>query len=189
MESGLERSSPKTHFGFPTCERCGDQGTTLGARLKVDLEWRRRLREVKSGKTPVSALSTPSNIEATDGEVVAASTSILNGDSNIMIGLDFGLSNTKAPAIINVQEVEEDETQELRLPYRIVCSKACTDGVCVAWVFEGDNVDDSKVVFPPYPLPPSHRTSDSDLGRVVGILEEVEHENLPTKAMPGAFID
>jgi hypothetical protein len=61
------------------------------------------------------------------------------------------------------------------LPYNRVCSKECTDGVCVAWVFESDSLNER--VLQPFPL-----ETDIDVG-------EENDEICRTRNMPGAFED
>ena len=61
------------------------------------------------------------------------------------------------------------------LPYNRVCSKERTDGICVAWVFENDTLNE--LVLPRFPL-------ETD----IHVVEENE-EIFPTRRMPGAFGD
>lgn len=71
------------------------------------------------------------------------------------------------------------------LPYRIVCSFACSDGVCVAWAFEDDGEGGDEPVLPPFPM----EAEVDDAGAVEESGEEEEVEGCPTKSMPGAFVD
>jgi hypothetical protein len=61
------------------------------------------------------------------------------------------------------------------LPYNRVCSKECTDGICVAWVFENDFLNEP--ILPLFPL-----ETDTDV-------REEDDEICLTRRMPGAFED
>jgi hypothetical protein len=78
----------------------------------------------------------------------------------------------------------ESSIRKTELPYRIVCSTECTDGVCAAWVYE-DNTD----VEPNLPRYLSGVLSDFDNEKEQAIIEMAEEEPCPTKGMPGAFKD
>jgi hypothetical protein len=129
--------------------------------LKVDLVWRRYLRNIRMKhltparkgdleySTTASTSSTNAGIQQTQGKSSSSSN-------------DWGCVGGR------------------ELPYRIVCSKECTDGVCVAWVYEDDT--DSE---PDLPLCTSESLS------IVGDEEVVviEEKPCPTSSMPGAFKD
>lgn len=71
------------------------------------------------------------------------------------------------------------------LPYRMVCSFACSDGVCVAWAFEDDGERGDEPVFPPFPMV----VEVHDSGAKNEDVEDEELEVCPTRGMPGAFVD
>jgi hypothetical protein len=47
VEIPLELHTSPTILGFTRCQRCGQCGAGLSARLTVDLKWRRRLRDIR----------------------------------------------------------------------------------------------------------------------------------------------
>ena len=136
-------------FGFPNCERCGDSGTMCFRMLKVDLVWRRYLRNVR-----------------------------VNHSTK---GPEDGVEHSTA---FSIKESAGSSIWKRELPYRIVCSTECTDGVCVAWFYEDDI--NAEPEFPPYP---SKVPSDFDNEKDQAIIELDEEEPCPTKNMPGAFKD
>ena len=79
--------------------------------------------------------------------------------------IDYYLHDDNSPASSGVR----------KLPYRIVCSRACDDGICVSQGYENDLSDE--------PLLPPFREKGS-------IIEEIKPKDLdcPTRKMPGAFV-
>ena len=79
--------------------------------------------------------------------------------------IDYYLHDENSPASSGVR----------KLPYRIVCSHACDDGICVSQGYENDLSDE--------PLLPPFRERGS-------IIEEIKPEDIdcPTRKMPGAFV-
>jgi hypothetical protein len=71
------------------------------------------------------------------------------------------------------------------LPYRIVCSVACLDDVCVAWVYEDET--DIEPDLPPYPYKSLVAIKDTEAEETAVVV--VEEESCPTERMPGAFKD
>jgi hypothetical protein len=148
-------------LGFLGCERCGDSGTTCFGKLKVDLVWRRYLRDIRM-KHLARARKNDPEYSTTPG----------SNPNNAGIQQTQGTSSSSSSDRVCVGGRE--------LPYRIVCSTKCTDGVCVAWIYEDDT--DSELDLP---LCPSESLS------IVGDEEVVviEEEPCPTSSMPGAFKD
>jgi hypothetical protein len=148
-------------LGFLGCERCGDSGTTCFGKLKVDLVWRRYLRDIRMKHLARARKNNP-EYSTTPG----------SNPNNAGIQQTQGTSSSSSSDRVCVGGRE--------LPYRIVCSTKCTDGVCVAWIYEDDT--DSE---PDLPLCPSESLS------IVGDEEVVviEEEPCPTSSMPGAFKD
>ncbi|KAK0112606.1 hypothetical protein ONS95_014349 [Cadophora gregata] len=144
--------------GFFGCERCGKvEGY---APMKVDLEWRRRLRDVRMKQRSEVAMITVASEEIESTPPKATSTEKVLPKEILGYGID---------------------AME-KLPYTIVCSDGCLDGVCVAWVFE----DSSTAVF----LPPYNHTPKKTVLRVIDAeASDASTMDCPTKKMPGAFID
>jgi hypothetical protein len=126
---------------FPSCQRCGRNNVVLGAKLMVDLEWRRRLRDIRlrfSDRLPMSS----------------------TGDQ------------------------PDNPVPDVSLPYKTVCSHGCQDGICVAFIYDDDSVNEPK--FPLYhdPDPMEWGAGSEANGRGVDL-----QETCPTNKMPGAFKD
>jgi hypothetical protein len=130
-------------FGFPNCERCGCNGTVDFGKLKVDLVWRRYLRDIRRRHSSRNSESGAKN------------------------------ANSQQDLAFN---------DRVQLPYRIVCSDACQDGVCVAWVYEDDSNDEP--VLQPFPSdsPPGSENINEET-----TTEVIAEECCPTASMPGAF--
>jgi hypothetical protein len=153
-----------TIFGFLTCERCGDNGIGISGKLKVDLVWRRYLRDIRlkhwrktrkdGSKFPTS--SSYSSVWQGTHPTQEASSSSKQG------GVQIGARD---------------------LPYRIVCSVACLDDVCISWVYEDET--DREPDLPPYPYESLVAIGDTE----EEIAVVVEEESCPTEDMPGAFKD
>ncbi|KAK0124739.1 hypothetical protein ONS96_008621 [Cadophora gregata f. sp. sojae] len=143
---------------FFRCERCGRvEGYEP---MKIDLEWRRRLRDVRmKQRTEVAMINVASEeIESTPPKAT--------------------FTEKVLPKEILGYGIDAME----KLPYRIVCSDGCLDGICVAWVFE----DSSTAVF----LPPYNHTPKKTVVRVIDAeVSDASTMDCPTKTMPGAFID
>jgi hypothetical protein len=133
------------YFGFPNCERCGQNGSVDFGKLKVDLVWRRYLRDVRRRCSNKPAQTGATSVNS---------------------------------------ELETTCIARRLLPYRIVCSDACRDGVCVAWVYESDPNDE-----PDLPLFPRESPAKPEDVREKAVVEVVEEERFPTDSMPGAFMD
>ncbi|KAH6718274.1 hypothetical protein BKA61DRAFT_300195 [Leptodontidium sp. MPI-SDFR-AT-0119] len=140
---------------FLRCERCGmAEGSSW---LKVDLAWRRRLRSIRNR-----------NLKGTSvGRVVdIAMPSKVTGDL------------AEKTLIVNTTTSISEE-----LPYKIVCSDECQDGVRVAWVFEDEAEDEA--FLPAYQYHHQLEEAASDLKDV----DFSGEEGCPTERMPGAFRD
>ncbi|TGO13635.1 hypothetical protein BTUL_0066g00240 [Botrytis tulipae] len=98
---------PSHSDGYRMCERCRDYGST-GVLLKVDLEWRRILRLIRTGKNHLA---------------------IVNNDPL--------LAGEKVADTIDRTDKDASETSSDSLPYRFVCSTRCEDNLRVAWEDEG----------------------------------------------------
>ncbi|KAF7947472.1 hypothetical protein EAE96_008559 [Botrytis aclada] len=98
---------PSHSLGYRICERCGHYGNTSEI-LKVDLEWRRILRLIRTGKTHVSTVDN-----------------------------DPLLAGEKGASTIERTEKDATETSPDPLPYRFVCQMKCEDDLRVAWEDEG----------------------------------------------------
>jgi hypothetical protein len=154
-----------TLFGFLTCERCGDCGTRILAKLKVDLVWRRYLRDIRlkhSRKTPK------------DGSKFPTSSSYSTVCQDTRLTQEASSSSKQYGISIGARE----------LPYRIVCSVACLDDVCVAWVYEDET--DIEPDLPPFPCESLAAIEDTEEEETPVV---VEKESYPTERMPGAFKD
>lgn len=154
-------------FNFPNCERCGDQRTDFTNKLKVDLVWRRFLRDVRLKHSKEISI---------DGEAsqTASDNSILRNVTHV------------APEAISTSSTNQDWnfTVSKELPYRIVCADHCQDDVCVAWVYE--NETDIEPDLPPYPYKKPEVKEETNHG---GPTVMVEEDSCPTERMPGAFKD
>ena len=154
-------------FGFPICERCGHNGTGLGPRLKVDLGWWRHLRAIRK-----QYANTPS-------------TNSIQEPQSLNVFVDSDRKNKWGDMPVNCWPTS---TQALgdggfkHLPYRIVCSTNCMDGVCVAWMYENDL--DIEPSFPPYPQEPN-AAGELDDGKNSGGKED----EYPEVKVPGSFVD
>ncbi|KAF7945640.1 uncharacterized protein EAE97_004678 [Botrytis byssoidea] len=110
--------------GFPQCDRCGHLDIIVGMmRLKIDLEFRRQLREIRTGRA-----YTPSSSHTKAAEDGSTWTVMVDESENT---IPNSQRKTWPP-----------------LPYRFVCSDKCKDGISVHDVFEND-LEDSPV-FPIY---------------------------------------
>jgi hypothetical protein len=161
-------------FGFPNCERCGHNGSIDFGKLKVDLIWRRHLWDIR--------------VKLSDKMVQTGNASTASPIENTPPMEDPPTPGTKdsqedaPPSETRNTIVEQEANFKARrsLPYRIVCSDACRDGVCVAWVYE-DNSNDE----PDLPLYPFESPSKSEDNSENGVAEE----SCLTDCMPGAFRD
>jgi hypothetical protein len=162
-----------TALMFPSCERCGDKGSRIGVPLKVDLKWRRRLRDIRrlhSSRSSLAGLPSLNSALASAGDQTLNQSDTSGGSQNV----ETQATPTDSP--------EVDPEISKPLPYRIVCSRECRDEVCVAWAYENDSKDEPN--FPPYPLQPQVEPGNTSL-----TIQEVEQEQCPTSKIPGAFID
>ncbi|KAE9371001.1 hypothetical protein N431DRAFT_18376 [Stipitochalara longipes BDJ] len=154
-----------TYFNFPNCERCGQYGQTqFSGKLEVDLVWRRYLRDVRmkhlrTAPTNSTENSTPIGSPASENIQLAQETNSSSGN-------------------------DENSTSRRELPYRIVCSTECKDGLCVAWVY--DNNTDAEPDLPPYPCGSLSNVGNKKESETLVV---VEKEPCPTDSMPGAFKD
>lgn len=98
---------PFNPMGCRPCDRC-QQPTHITDLNKVDLEWRRKLRAIRTGKAH----------------------DILDDCSALVgkVGVRYDITDRT-----NGNGVESALDP---LPYRIVCPRKCKDGICVAWEFE-----------------------------------------------------
>ncbi|KAF7921602.1 uncharacterized protein EAE98_008449 [Botrytis deweyae] len=94
--------------GIHDCDRCQRPVTIGNIHQKVDLEWRRTLRSIRTGKKNAQIVDHDSSLA---GEIGAT--------------------------IIDRTDKNTTETSFDSLPYRLVCPYDCEDGVCVAWEYEG----------------------------------------------------
>jgi hypothetical protein len=162
-----------TALMFPSCKRCGDEGSGIFVRLKVDLKWRRRLRDIwrlHSSRSSLAGLPSFNIALAPAGDQTLKGSDASGGSQDV----ERQATSTDSP--------EGDPGISKPLPYRIVCSRECQDEVCVAWVYENDSTDEPN--FPPYPLQPEVESGKASLA-----IQEVGQEQCPTKKIPGAFID
>ncbi|KAG4442551.1 hypothetical protein IFR05_001963 [Cadophora sp. M221] len=140
---------------FLRCERCGRvEGSSW---LKVNLAWRRRLREIR-------------NRNLKEGN--------LGRDVNVMV-------SSEVPGVWGKKDLMVDTTLSIcnELPYTIVCSDECQDGVCVAWVF--DDMANEEPFLPAYPYHEQLEDNALDLKDIAFTVGE----DCPTDQMPGAFRD
>ncbi|TGO49939.1 hypothetical protein BOTNAR_0411g00070 [Botryotinia narcissicola] len=98
---------PSHSHGYRMCERCRDY-VSPGEYQKVDLEWRRILRLIRTGNNHVA---------------------IINNDSL--------LAGEKGADTIDFTDKETSETSSDSFPYRFVCQIKCEDYLRVAWEDEG----------------------------------------------------
>ncbi|KAH7309247.1 hypothetical protein BKA65DRAFT_519487 [Rhexocercosporidium sp. MPI-PUGE-AT-0058] len=140
---------------FLRCERCGKaEGSSC---LKVDLVWRRRLREIRA-----------QNLK---GES-------LGRDSNISVPSDSPWVLPKKTLMAQAKSWISE-----KLPYTIVCSVECQDGVSVAWVFEDKAKEEHFLSgYPHHELEP--KETALDIGNC-----SPSGETCPTERMPGAFVE
>jgi hypothetical protein len=139
--------APRTYtFGFPLCQRCGHNGTTLGSHLKVDLGWRRYLRAVRRHYS---------------GSITKDNKPV---QSNLIVSDESSRDNS----------VRLSESRPISLPYHIVCSTACIDGVCVAWLYENDSHIEPDL--PQYPY-------------VEPVQSHIEKDMCFNMRIPGAFLE
>jgi hypothetical protein len=68
------------------------------------------------------------------------------------------------------------------LPYRIVYSNHCEDGVCVARIYKNDSTDDPL-------LPPSIPNWKAVESKAIDVEMEYGEGDCPSRKMPGAFMD
>ncbi|KAF7947473.1 hypothetical protein EAE96_008560 [Botrytis aclada] len=103
--------------GFPQCDRCGHLNVVIGMmRLKIDLKFRRQLREIRTGR---AHMPSPSHTKAAkDGSTLNV---IVDENGNI---IPKSQRKIWSP-----------------LPYRFVCSDKCKDGISVHDAFENDSED------------------------------------------------
>jgi hypothetical protein len=78
----------------------------------------------------------------------------------------------------------DNPVPDVSLPYKTVCSHGCQDGICVAFIYDDDSVNEPK--FPLYhdPDPMEWGAGSEANGRGVDL-----QETCPTNKMPGAFKD
>jgi hypothetical protein len=162
-----------TALMFPSCERCGDEGSGIFVRLKVDLKWRRRLRDIRRLHSSRSSFA---GLPSFNVALVPAGDQTLNGSDA------SGSSQEVETQATSTDSPEVDPEISKPLPYRIVCSRECRDAVCVAWVYENDSKDEPN--FPPYPL-----QSGGESGKACFTVQGVEEEQCPASKIPGAFVD
>ncbi|TGO77296.1 hypothetical protein BELL_0114g00120 [Botrytis elliptica] len=92
--------------GCRPCDRCGMYGDWTELR-RVDLEWRRKLRIIRTGKMNVETV-----------------------DHGLLPTRGIGAN------IIDRTNKDTPETDYNSLPWRLVCPVNCEDGMCVAWQCE-----------------------------------------------------
>ena len=145
--------------GFFKCDRCGRYEES--AATMVDLPWRHHLRSIRNRHC----------IEAQQPR----RDDLINEVQNITIRIacpeikhHSGHTTTSKPEMC-------PSPNTLLWPYRIVCSDSCEDGVCVAWVFENDLVEE--------PCLPAY-TPEHERLPVSGVCEL---DDCPSMDMPGAF--
>jgi hypothetical protein len=146
-------------FNFHICERCGDNGSVIGTRPKVDLLFRRKLRDIRLKRHLIADIVNHLNPQSLE---VILSYQDQPAISNTTI--DYEEINATCGGHSSVRYPEP-------LPYRIVCSKNCQDSICVAWLYENDL--DTEPYFPAYPF--------------VFESPNTEEDSWPSWKMPGAF--
>lgn len=159
----------KKNFGFPECERCGDQGMDVSAIMKVDLEWRRQLRQLRLGQVP----------RPQKEEMTSITIEVCGADSTISKRRNEHLQSPSVESEIH-RRVEEVGLKTV--PFRLVCSDACRDGICVAWIYENDSLDEPEL--------PACIVQERVLHELDATQDQVvEVDDCPSRKMPGAFCD
>lgn len=152
-------------FNFPNCERCGDQRTDFTNKLKVDLVWRRFLRDVRLKHSKEISIDGKASQIASDNSTLRNATHV---------------AREASPTSSTNQDGKSAVSREL--PFRIVCADQCQDDVCVAWVYENEtNIEPD---LPPYPYKHPEVKGETNHG---GPTVMVEEDSCPTERMPGAF--
>jgi hypothetical protein len=126
------------------CDRCGSKG--IPGWPVVDLAFQRYMRRVRMDRT-VSGIK----------EIQIVLNPVFENKAN---GKEF-------VPVVQMAGMEKNEY----LPYRFVCAGECGDGVVVAWMFEGDGVNEPNL--PSFPV-----------RRWVELVED----DYPLIRMPGAFV-
>ncbi|KAK6600409.1 hypothetical protein H4I96_07735 [Botrytis cinerea] len=190
-----EPNSQNLPAGINHCDRC-QQPMTIGfIHQKVDLEWRRTLRSIRTGKKNMKVVDhnlslagetdaniiggTNKNTTETDFvELISAfkSTQMMEFVTVSSIDFDFHVNSD----ILNLTQMDmklhTDAVSIDPLPYRLVCPQKCGDGVCVAWEYEGFEQPN----FPPF-------ISKEERERLRQLRLAEEEAKCPTYTMPGAF--
>jgi hypothetical protein len=169
-------------FGFPFCQRCGRNGTKLTTKLMVDLKWRRQLRDIRLRVS--NKLSDTLDLSTSGASVVdnAENPESRHRGSSSTKFINKNHRGTSSTTLIG--EGSSAATLLASLPYRIVCSDACKDGICVALLYENDSTDEPD--FPLYPNEYSLESGETGNLNATGLVEE---DRCPTHGMPGAFKD
>jgi hypothetical protein len=174
MEISPDPHTTPVVFRFPRCQRCGHNGTKLGSKLMVDLNWRRQLRDIRLqfSNRPLEILD-----PSTSGSCMV--------DNTDNPEIPYNCSSTK---LANKDQEEVSSTisfaaaQSKPLLYRIVCSGACQDAICVAILYDNDSTSE-----PDLPLYYNEDSSKSGERGQLKALEPILKDGCPTYGMPGAF--
>jgi len=158
-------SEEGTQSRYLSCERCGVE--EHGWTVMIDLEWRKHLRDIKLGRISRSKASPIHSMGGTDN-IRSTTLDFGNNLEDSHTDINFNRGSSADYCSMPVQPIP------IPFPYNIVCSTRCTDGVCVARLFDNQELDD-----PTFP------------SLVVDEMEQDELENNDGKirAMPGSFID
>ena len=167
IELSAEEGEFKSASAFLSCERCvRAEGSSW---LKVDLAWRRRLRDIRKRQR---------------ADTRAARYPTITDPSN---GTEAVLKSAMAAMTTRQKFITVYDTSELeRLPYSVVCSDECQDGICVAWVF-GDRSTAERLS--PLVDHPDKSAEASIPGQISAETSRFADTRCPTTRMPGAFVD
>lgn len=167
IDLSAEEGEFKSASEFLRCERCGRaEGSSW---LKVDLAWRRRLGEVrKRQRAETRAARYPTITDPSNGTEA------------------IPISAMAAMTTPQISTAFHDNLGLERLPYRIVCSDECQDGMCVAWVFEDRSTAER---LSPLVNHPDKSAEVSIPGQINAEISRFADTRCPTTRMPGAFVD
>lgn len=165
----------KTVMGFPSCERCGAAGSKSTSQLTVDLAWRRTLRSLRRKEQIIPTEPTVRDIVIDLREPRAEGSTDCISECTVKV-----TSGPTAPP---------DEGLSAPPPYRLVCSEGCSDGVCVAWMYEDMF---SGVLEPELESHLRSDGGDEDSAAYPAQLDGsavVTESQCPSRNIPGAYVD
>ena len=160
----------KSTSGCLKCERCGRaEGSSW---LKVDLAWRWRLMDLRKRQR---------------AETSAVRYSTISDPSNETEAIPMSPMSPMAMKTTPLKVISFYDTSGLeRLPYGIVCSDECQDGICVAWVFEERSTAD---ILSPLVDHPNIFAKVPTPGQTNTEISGIAVTKCQIKRMPGAFVD